>query len=80
LDLDSDGDGDATNDVSSENIVITKTPVKISIRFGPYDTIFERDIVISLKDDNGNIASKKVAFEVYPPMPSIIGIEDTIIT
>lgn len=80
LTLDNDEDSDATNDVDTENIRITQTAVKIAIEFGPYDRIFSRDIMLYLQDDNGNIASKKVPFEVYPPLPSIIDIEGALIT
>jgi len=80
LTRDSDEDWDMTNDADSENINITQSAVKITIEFGPYDSIFSRDIMLYLQDDNGNIASKKVPFEVYPPLPSIIDIEDALIT
>jgi uncharacterized repeat protein (TIGR01451 family) len=78
--VDSDGDGNTKNDADSEKITITKTAAKIEIEFGPYDTLFEKDILIALEDDNGNIGSREVWFEVYPPKPSILDIEDSIIT
>ncbi len=77
---DNDEDGNPANDRDDENIIISQTATKISIEFGPYDSIFERDIIIALTDDNGNLATKRVPFEVYPPVPSIIDIDDTIIT
>jgi hypothetical protein len=78
--VDSDGDGDARNDADTENIAITKNAIKIEIEFGPYDTLFERNILIVLEDDNGNIGSREVGFEVYPPRPSITDIQDNTIT
>lgn len=80
LAVDSDGDGDTQNDADSENISITKTPIKIEIEFGAYDELFEKNIMIALIDDNGNIGSREIGFEVYPPIPSILDIEDSIIT
>jgi len=77
LATDSDWDGDASNDDDSENLFITQTSARISLRFGPFDEIFEKDITISLKDDNDNITTKKVPFEVYPPVPNIIDVVDT---
>ena len=77
--VDSDGDGDAKNDADSENIIITKNAVKIEIEFGPYDELFEKNILIALEDDNGNIGSREVWFEVYPPQPTITDIQDNTI-
>jgi hypothetical protein len=36
-------------------MTINRTPAAISIDFGPYDTIFNKSIVIAIEDDNGNI-------------------------
>lgn len=80
LQSDSDGDGNPQNDRDTENISITQTLTEISIEFGSYDTIFERDIIIALSDDNENVATKQVPFEVYSPVPSIISVKDTVIT
>jgi uncharacterized repeat protein (TIGR01451 family) len=80
LGIDSDGDGNPKNDADSENITITKTAAKIEIEFGPYDELFERDILIALEDDNGNIGSREVGFEVYPPIPTILDIQENTIT
>lgn len=80
LSQDSDGDGNPANDIDADNVFITKTSASISLRFWPYDDIFEKDISISLMDDNNNITTKRVPFEVYPPTPSIIGIENSTIT
>jgi uncharacterized repeat protein (TIGR01451 family) len=78
--VDSDGDGDPKNDADTENISITRTAVKIEIEFGPYDELFEKDILIAVEDDNGNIGSREVRFEVYPPTPIIMDIQDNTIT
>ena len=80
LTLDSDSDGDSTNDEDSENISITHTAARIAIEFGPYDELFTKNIQIILIDDNGNIGSKEVEFEVYAPAPQIETIEDHIIS
>lgn len=80
LSVDSDGDGSAKNDADTDKISITKTSARITILFGPYENIFEKQINIILIDDNGNIASKEIGFEVYPPDPSIDGIENNTIT
>ena len=36
--------------------------------------------MIVLEDDNGNIGSREVGFEVYPPTPTILDIQDNTIT
>lgn len=71
LDQDSDGDGNTRNDTDTQNIEVQKSASRIAIKFGPYDRIFEKNILIAVEDDNGNIGSKEVAFEVYPPDPQI---------
>jgi uncharacterized repeat protein (TIGR01451 family) len=80
LTTDSDGDGNAKNDADTDKISITKTPARITLLFGPYDSIFEKPINIILIDDNGNIGSKEIAFEVYPPGPEIVDISGNIIS
>jgi len=77
---DSDEDGNTRNDRDTDNISIMQSLTNITIEFGPYESLFERDIVIALSDDNGNIAIKQVPFEVYAPVPSIIDIDDSVIT
>jgi hypothetical protein len=78
--LDSDGDGNPRNDGDTKNMTINRTPAAISIDFGPYDTIFNKSIVIAIEDDNGNIWEKEIWFEVYPPSPSIIDIRGNTIS
>jgi len=80
LSLDSDGDGDPKNDRDIDGIDIEKTAISIKISFWPYDSIFEKDINLLLEDDNGNIWSREVVFEVYPPNPSIEEIEWNVIS
>lgn len=80
LTTDSDGDGDAKNDADTDKILITKTAARITVLFGTYDDIFEKTINILLIDDNGNIGSKEVEFEVYPPEPEIEDIVGNTIT
>lgn len=74
---DSDGDGNSENDRDSENISIYRTPVSIEIEFGAYDTLFTRNIVIALTDDNGNVWQAQIPFEVYAPEPNIYEVEGT---
>jgi len=77
---DLDGDGDPRNDSNTENINVNISPIKISLDFWPYEELFEKDIVIMVEDNNGNIWSRQVAFEVYAPNPSIESLDgDTIL-
>jgi hypothetical protein len=55
LEKDNDNDGNPKNDQDTENIRILKSPNKIEIEFGAYDTLFKKKIGISLEDNNGNI-------------------------
>jgi len=52
----------------------------VSIDFGPYDEIFERNIIIAIEDDNGNVGEKEIGFEVKQPDPSIEDIRDNTIS
>lgn len=67
LENDTDGDGDIKNDIDTQGIEIYKNPATIKIRFGPYDHLFEKRTIV--EDDNGNIGTKEVWFEVYSPNP-----------
>lgn len=80
LEEDLDGDGNPKNDVNTGAINIIRTPIKIEIEFGPYDTLFTKNINIALEDDNGNVWQKEVEFEVYPPAPEIQSIEESVIS
>jgi len=71
LKKDSNGDGILDNDVDTNGISIIKNPASVKIQFGPYDSLFEKKIRITLKDENGNIGYKDVDFEVYSPDPQI---------
>jgi len=55
LDIDLDGDGNTRNDANTGAINIQKSSIKIAIEFGEYDSIFTKNIIIALVDDNGNI-------------------------
>lgn len=68
------------NDADTDKIQITKTPSRISIKFGKYDALFEKTIRIILIDDNGNIGGREIPFEVYAPDPQIDTIESNIIS
>lgn len=81
LDEDSDGDGDPRNDADTENISVNKTPARITLSFGPYEELFEREISLALTDDNNNTSRRNIVLEVYTPQPSIDAVEDnTVIT
>jgi len=69
--VDSDGDGDLRNDADIENITILQTPTTIQAEFGKYEELFEKQIRVSLTDENGNIGYQDVGFEVYSPAPQI---------
>jgi hypothetical protein len=80
MDLDSDNDGNTSNDRDMQDITLHINPVRISLDFGPYENIFEKNIMLFVEDNNGNIAQKKVKFEVYAPNPSIESIEAAVIS
>jgi len=71
LQVDSDNDGNAINDRDTDKISIKKTLNEISITFGPYEELFTKRIRISAEDNNGNVWSREVGFEVYTPQPEI---------
>jgi len=54
LEVDSDNDGNSENDRNTQNIQITRNASRIAITFGPYDVLVNKNIRISITDDNGN--------------------------
>jgi len=80
LNNDADWDWDPRNDLSQEWIDINITPIKVGIIFWPYETLFEKNIMLMAEDNNGNVWYREVAFEVYTPNPSIESVEETIIS
>jgi hypothetical protein len=55
LEIDSDDDGNTENDTTTQNIQIIRNPSRIAITFGPYDALVNKNVSISITDDNGNI-------------------------
>ncbi|NDK10028.1 VCBS repeat-containing protein [Candidatus Gracilibacteria bacterium] len=79
LEVDSDNDGNSENDRNTQNIQITRNASRIAITFGPYDVLVNKNIRISITDDNGNTGTKVVPFEVYAPVPEINDVVDNTI-
>ena len=71
LTKDSNWDSDTKNDIDTDKIKINKTLSSIKIEFGPYDSLFNKTIWITLIDNNGNLWYREVPFEVYSPKPNI---------
>lgn len=80
IDVDSDDDGNPTNDRTSTGMVINKSSTKITVDFGPYDTLFAKKIGVNAIDHNDNRGYAAVPFEVYAPIPKITTNEDAKIT
>lgn len=60
--------------------VLRKTPSRIAYNFGPFDTLMDIQIRLTLTDMNGNLASRNIPFEVYAPIPRIDAIDDMLVT
>jgi len=75
--IDSNGDSNPINDRDTSGINIIKTPTKIEIEFWPYDYLVNKTILIALIDDNGNIGTAEIPFEIYAPEPNINNVEWT---
>ena len=61
-------------------MTIKQTPARIAADFGPFDELMDTYIRLTLSDTNGNLASRKIPFEVYPPIPKIDSINDNLIS
>lgn len=74
---DSDGDGNKTNDrdfvlwQTAGQIQIQKTWWQILLKAWPFDTLINKPIKLFVVDENKNIWSKEVTFQVYAPIPRI---------
>jgi len=75
--VDTNGDSDPKNDRDTAGINIVRTPAKIEIEFGPFDYLIDKTILVALTDDNGNIGTAEVPFEIYAPEPNINNVEGT---
>ncbi len=71
LTVDSDSDWNKENDNDTDKIIINKNLVSINATFWPYDSLFTKDIWITIVDKNWNVWYRKVPFEVYAPIPQI---------
>lgn len=60
--------------------VLRKTSSRISYNFGPFDALMDTQIRLTLTDTNGNFVSRNIPFEIYPPIPRIDAIDDTLVT
>ena len=57
--------------LDSDKYEIFKTNNKIRVNFGEFENIFTTKINFILTDLNGNVWTKEIDFEVYPPIPEI---------
>lgn len=74
LETDSSWDWDNKNDNDSDSldtINIELDDEKVLLQFGKFDSLFEKEIGITLLDNNGNIWYYTVSLEVYTPAPEI---------
>lgn len=74
---DSDWDGNPSNDQdisltkSDPLFTIEKDGGKILLKVWPYTSLIEKKIKLFVEDQNHNIASKEINFQVYSPIPNI---------
>lgn len=68
---DADGDGNPANDDDANLAQIQLTAASLRVRFGPFESIFQSQIGLTLVDENGNTSHALIPFEVYSPDPSI---------
>ncbi|MBW7954446.1 VCBS repeat-containing protein [Candidatus Gracilibacteria bacterium] len=86
LEKDSNGDGNNFNDrdfaykMPKDNFKINKEGNKIYFDIGSFDTLINKDIMLYVVDDNGNIGGKKINFVVYSPIPQIENIKNNAIS
>lgn len=78
LELDSDLDWNTKNDDDSsemENINFIKWNDSLILRLWKFDSLFKKNIWITIVDSNNNITYKDINLEVYSPVPSISSYE-----
>jgi hypothetical protein len=74
LKLDSDNDGNPTNDkdsVSKANIEVQLTKTSLKLRVLAFDSIFTKNIRLYMLDSNNNLGYKDLVLNVYSPTPEI---------
>ncbi len=74
LSVDSDWDGNPKNDadnMTSDTINVAQSLTSIQIEFGAFETLFKRNIWITLVDNNNNASYTEAPLEVYAPNPEI---------
>ncbi|MFK7779624.1 MAG: hypothetical protein QM490_00540 [Candidatus Gracilibacteria bacterium] len=86
LEKDTDGNGNTKDDNDGELDGIYKNKVKVDLdlislklEFGKFDTLFKKDIGITLIDSNNNVGYKEVSLDVYSPTPQIIDFNNGLI-
>ncbi len=77
LTVDSDGDGNATNDRDftlgqlQSNFKITKEWTRILLQVWPFEQLMNKQIRLYVVDGNKNVWAKNINFIVYSPIPRI---------
>ncbi|MDD4151631.1 MAG: hypothetical protein PHR68_03375, partial [Candidatus Gracilibacteria bacterium] len=77
--IDSNGDGDTTNDKDNlivngknqANIEVLLSNISLKLKILAFDNIFTKNIRIYLVDKNNNVGYKDVSLQVYAPIPEI---------
>ena len=80
LEEDADNDGNPKNDDMLDSGSVYIQDGKIEVTFGPYDSLFEKDIWITVKDTAGNKGYREVGLRVYAPIPKIQKYESWILS
>jgi len=79
-------DFDTTSEIIREDgsdrdeVTIKQTPARIAADFGPFEELMDTHIRLTLTDTNGNLASRNIPFEIYPPIPKIDTITDNLVS